>query len=71
MEGSHGEGDGGGDGTFSFFFALLFEEVGIKPEPASRHYAGGLVEQGACLEDLLEASTQSLQVGGLILFALP
>ena len=50
------------DGTFEFFFALLFEQVGIKPEAASREYAAGLVEQGACLEDLEEAATQSLQV---------
>jgi hypothetical protein len=49
------------DGTVEFFVALLFETIGIKPEATCRQYAEGLVEQGACREDLEEATAQSLQ----------
>ena len=40
------------DGTVEFFVKLLSEEIGIKPEAAAQEYAAGLVEQGACMEDL-------------------
>ena len=42
------------EGTVEFFVKLLSEEIGIKPEAAAQEYAAGLVEQGACMEDLEE-----------------